>query len=226
MTPITTFFLITFLCVVMLILVLVGGHKARIEQRKLAAERVKNPSMPPVPLRYSAKDIRNIRIGSLLLVPLWVFMILIPFGYEWWAEIPPFEQLQVTSGELTYQDLGKRGDRMTGIKSASGTDFFTCATGQYDHTDCVFPMAEYEKLAGKPATVWWYEQPVYLFSTQKRLVRLVVDGEEKMSYERVVHLTGNAAGAAPWYIFVMLFLFISIVVGFERMIRGQKNEQC
>ena len=227
MTPITTFFIITFSCVVMLILVMVGGHTARVKQRKLAlaAEREKTPSLPPVPPRYSAKDIRNIRIGSLLLIPLWMFMILIPFSCTWWAEIPPFEQLQMTSGELTYQDVGKRGDRLTGIKSESSTIFFTCAEGKFFHPDCLFPMAEYEKLSGKPATVWWYEQPVYLFSTQKRLVRMVVAGEEKMSYEKTVRFTAIGAKWAVRVIFVVLVLFISIVIGFERMIRRQEHEQ-
>lgn len=86
-------------------------------------------------------------------------------------------------------------------------------------------MKEYERLAGKPATVWWYEQPVYLYTTQKRLVRLVAAGEEIRSYEKTVHFTEAAAKSAPWFIFVLLVLYISIEVGFERMIRRREHEQ-
>lgn len=176
--------------------------------------------------RYSAKNIRNIRIGYFALVLIYVFFVLIPLSYTWRATIPPPDQLQVTSGELAYKDVGKRGNRLTGIETASGTIFFTCAKGKFGaYPDCIFPKTEYEKLAGQPATVWWFEQPIYLFSTQNRLVRLVVAREEKMSYVKAVHLTEEAAKSAPWFIGVLLVLFVSIVVGFERMIRRQQREQ-
>lgn len=218
MTPITTFFGVLFFCVVMLIMVLFGGHKKRVEQRILSAERREDlsPSLP----RYSARRIRNIRLGSLLLVPFYIFVIFIPNYYTWIADIPLIEGLQVTSGEFTYQNVGNRGNKLTGIKTASGTIYFSCSRGKFgENPDCLFPMSEYERLAGQPATVWWYEQQVNLFDTQKRVVRLVIASKEKVSYEKTVNLTNKSSRNAVWIMFVMLVVFILIVVGFERMIR-------
>lgn len=175
--------------------------------------------------RYSERDIRNIRIGSVLTMLLYVFFVLIPSSYSALAEIPPLDRLQVTSGELTYQEVGKRGDRLTGIKVGSETIFFTCAPEKFVHPNCLVSKTEYENLAGKSATVWWFDQPIYLFSTQKRLVRLVVAGEEKESYAKTVDVTRRIAKSAPWFIWGALVLFISIVVGFEFIIRRQQHEQ-
>jgi hypothetical protein len=178
-----------------------------------------------VPRRFGPKDIRNIRIGYFVLALIFVFLILIPLGYTWRAEIPPSHQLRVTAGTLTYQEIGKRGNRLTGIETKSGTFYFTCSKGKYgSYPDCLFPLSEYEKLSGKPATVWWFEQPVYLFSTQKRLVRLDVSGEEKVSYEKTLKLTKSSAEDALWFIGAMFIAFISIVVWFERMIGREKHE--
>lgn len=177
------------------------------------------------PPRYSPKDIRNIRVGSVLTMLICVFVLLIPDFYEWTAEIPPFEQLQIASGDLTYQKVGKnKNEWLTGLKSASGETYFTCAAG-IGHPDCLLPVSEYTRLAGKPTTIWWFEQPVYLFVTHKRAVRLVVDGDEKVSYEKTLVVAKKNAKFAIWMAFIELGLFISIVVWFELRIREQKNEQ-
>lgn len=167
---------------------------------------------------------RHVRIGNLLLVPLYVFAILLPFGYTWRAEIPPPDQLQVITGELTHQDVGRGGDRLTGLKTASGTLYFSCATAKFDHPNCLKPP-EYERLQGKVATVWWFEQPIYPFIKQKRLVRLLADDKERKTYEMTLRDTESAKKIAPWFMVVAAILFLSIGVGFERAIRRQDHEQ-
>lgn len=224
MTPSTIFFIVALACVLMFILLLVGRNKVRFEQRKLAGERANNPSLSHPPPRYSTKRIRNIRIVNLLLIPFYVIVFLIPFLYIWMAEIPPFEKLHVTIGELTYQDVG-RGNRLTGIKTASGTELFTCSKAVYygGHPDCLFPMSEYERLSGQPAKVWWYKQSGYLFSTQNRLVKLEVAGKEIVSYGKTVELTQKASNSAPWFMFMILAIFSLIVAGQEQQIRSDRK---
>ncbi|MBC2731585.1 hypothetical protein [Thiobacillus sp.] len=175
--------------------------------------------------RYSTNDIRNIRIGSALSMLIYIFVILIPSTYAWLAEVPPQNQLQVMTGKLVYQDGPRRGDKLTGIQAASGTVFFTCSTEKFVHPNCLFPVTEYKSLSGKLATAWWFEQPIYLLSTQKRLVRLVVDRKEILSYGKTVDVTKKSAKSAPWFIGIWFALFVSIVIGFERLIRRQQHEQ-
>lgn len=224
MSPIAVFIIIASVVAIGLPLFIVSQYRWHVAQRKLAAERTKNPSSPSPPPRYNAKNIRNIRIGYVLSILIFTGMIFIPDIYTLRAKIPPFEELQVTSGEFTYQDVGKRGEKLTGIRTTSGVIYFTCATFKFDHPDC-FHMSEYEKLVGKPSTVWWYEQPIYLFMTQKKLVQLIVADEEKISRNNTVRITILAARDAPWFIFVVLVMFSSLVFGFERKIRRQEDEQ-
>lgn len=224
MTNSIIFFIIAFLCVVMLILVFAGSHKFRVEQRQIDDKKGDDQTSSSPLIQYSARHIRNIRIGSLLLFLYYTFEIFIPNYYTWIAEIPPIETLHITNGEFTYQDYGRRGNRLTGIKTASGTILFTCSTGKFgEYPDCLFPTSEYERYSRQPATVWWYEQPVQLFQTQNRVVMLKIAGKEEISYAKTLALTQKSSRNAPWLIFMMLFIFILIVVGFERLIRRNKN---
>lgn len=222
---IMTYFVV-FLCVVMLILVFVGGHNARVEQRKFIEERAKNPSLPPPPSIYgSTKRIHEIRRGNLLYIPLYIFGFFIPFLYIWMANIPPIEELHVTSGELTYKTMGNRGERLTGIKTASSTILFTCSQAVYygGQPNCLSPMSEYDRLSGQPATVWWYEQSGYLFSTQKRLVKLLVADKEIISYERTVALTQSSSKSAPWFMFGALVIISLFWIAQEQLIRRDQK---
>ncbi|WP_162084905.1 hypothetical protein [Sulfuriferula nivalis] len=178
------------------------------------------------PPRYSAKDVHNIRIGSLLTFLIYVFIILIPLSYTWMVTIPPINQLQVTSGELTYKKVGKNGSEyLTGIRNSAGVTYFTCASGIFgEHPDCLFPVTEYPKLAGRPAVAWWYEQPVYFFVMHKHLVRVVVTGEEKISYEKTLAWSRSTSKSAPWFILIMLGVFILIIVWFEVRIKESVTE--
>ncbi len=218
--PITVFFIITALCVVMLILVLVGGHQQRVKQQKFATERALNPLLPFVPPRYTAKQARNYRLGYLAIFLSYVFISLVPSLYERFAEIPPFENLHETVGEFTYEVTGKHGeDRLTGIKTSAGTLYFSCGPGSISHPDCVSPSSEYDRLSGKTAQVWWYEQPTYLFTTQNRVVKLVVDGKEKRSYNDTVEITKSVANSAPWLNLIFLSVYILFIIALEQHLR-------
>lgn len=176
--------------------------------------------------KYSQKDIRNIRIGSVICVLIYIFIVLIPLFYTWHAEIPPLGSLNKTSGKFTYKKIGNKGNYLVGVSSSSSATFFTCAASKFGaYPDCLQGKSEYEKLVDQPTTAFWFEQPVYLFSTQKRLVKLIVSGEEKRSYEKTVTVTRRSKASAPWWIFILLILFTAIVVGFELKIWRQKNEQ-
>lgn len=176
---------------------------------------------------WGKKHIREIRIGYVVLALIYVFVILIPLLYERNTRIPEMGELLQTNGNLICKEIGNRGDYLTGVKIVDGQpQFFTCSGGSFGaRPDCFGPRVDKcQKLSGKQTTVWWFEQPVYLFSTQKRLVRLAVDGKEEISRERTMELAKKGSLLSTWLIFVMLGLFLLIVVGFERMIRRHGHE--
>jgi hypothetical protein len=74
------------------------------------------------------------------------------------------------------------------------------------------PKDQAELLVGRSAEVWWFEQKVYPFFTQRRLVSLVVDGEEIISVANTSELQRTAAstnilGAVAVFLFVAWFIF-------------------
>jgi hypothetical protein len=71
-----------------------------------------------------------------------------------------------------------------GINTHSGVEWFSCKTGKLDYLGCEITHENYAALEGKEATAWWFEQPVYFASVQRRVMRLVVDGKELIRYEK------------------------------------------
>lgn len=182
---------------------------------------------PPPEGWWGKKHIREIRVGYAVLALIYVFAILIPLLYVWGAETPELGELRQTEGRLTCEEIGNRGNYLTGIKTQVGpTLLLTCSNGRYgSYPNCVGPTIKNCKmLADKKATAWWYEQPDYLFSKQNRLARLVVEDEVKVPYEKTIELTEKAALSSAWFILFLLGLFVSIVIGFERMIRRHRHE--
>lgn len=218
--PSAVVLIITPLCLLMLALVLIGGRRHRIEQDRLAVERAANPSLPPPVPRYTTQQARNYRLSYFALLAGFLFVIVIPGFYDWTSEIPNLEGLHETEGNFTYKVTGRHNeDRLMGIITNTGTMYFSCGQGYIAHPDCIHPSSEYDRLVGKPAQVWWYEQSVYLFMTQKRVGRLVVDGEEKVSYEHTVEVTKRTARSTPWLAIIILCIYAFVIVALERNLR-------
>lgn len=173
--------------------------------------RVKKP-------RFDAKRRRRLLICDLGLTAMYLFLLLIPAAYEWLIEIPSLDGLEVTSGTLLFKKTGTRGDYLTGLHTSSGSIFFTCATRWDGSThDCLVRSRPDESLVGKEATVWWFEQPVHLWATRKRLIRLVVAGEEKVSYE--ISMARTKIGRESVFVGLIIGLVGFLGIAFvERMV--------
>jgi hypothetical protein len=200
----------------MLVLLLAGGYK----HRNSLADKKLNLSLPLKPPKYTAKHARNYRLGYIVLLLGYVGVGLIPNIYDWLAEIPSFEKLHLSVGELSYKVSGKHGeDRITVIRTNSGELEFSCGAGMFGHPDCISPASEYDRLSGKVAEVWWYDQPIHLFTKQNKVVKLVVDGKEKQNYDNTVQITKRVAKSAPWLIFILLVFYTLIVAALEQNLR-------
>ncbi|PPK49869.1 hypothetical protein BY454_1471 [Marinobacter persicus] len=69
-------------------------------------------------------------------------------------------------------------------------------------------LHEKEGLEGRGVTVWWYEQPVYLFLKQNRLVRLDVSGKTIVSRNDTIEDVGRNASKAPFWVGLYFFVFL------------------
>jgi len=135
------------------------------------------------------------------LIPLvYIFLVLIPDWYELRTTIPSFENLRETQGAFFYKHVGKRGD-LIGIKTELGDKLFTCRLNLTfgNNHDCLSPLIDLNQLTGKSATVWSFEQEIYPFDKQDRLMKLVVDGKELVSVSNSVQKIEGHARSTPWW---------------------------
>lgn len=153
-----------------------------------------------------------LRKSNWLLIPIYLFAVLIPLYYEATAEIPPTEKLHVTDGMLVIKWIPRRRE-LTGLQNEAGNIYFTCRIGVFSKkNNCISTFDEAKKLVGKRATIWWFEQTIFPFSTQRRLVRLVVDGQEKISLARTLQATRSASGNARWEAVGLFVFFVAVAV--------------
>ncbi|MCL2876325.1 MAG: hypothetical protein FWF12_08575 [Betaproteobacteria bacterium] len=117
------------------------------------------------------------------------FLFFIPGYYTVSTKIPPFEELQLATGVFSYKGKGGKGG-YTIILNKDKKNYYTCRLPSIDDNDCIWEgnktKHKLDSLVGKTANIWWFEQKTYLWATQRRLMRLVVDGHEEYSYAQAV----------------------------------------
>ncbi|HMW19066.1 MAG TPA: hypothetical protein PKN34_07900 [Azospira sp.] len=117
-----------------------------------------------------------------------------------------------------------RGDYLTGVRNDAGTQIFTCGIGLWSHPACTGVRPD-DSLIGKAVTVWWFEQSVYPFVRNKRVLRLVVAGEEKRTYEKTLRLTGKNKQRIPWFVSISMGCFLILALWYAKVIRRRLDEQ-
>lgn len=161
------------------------------------------------------------RNGSWVLLPIIIFLDYVPSYYEYTTVIPPESSLHRATGALAYTYSGKGGVRI-GLKGPDGTVFFTCAERLSLRSLCLSEK-EVAALKGQPAEVWWFEHKYYLFSSRKRLVRLNVDGVEKISREHTVRMAKSSADFRIWIDGAYTVFIIVVMIWAEKLERRRQD---
>lgn len=166
------------------------------------------------------------RNGSWVLLPIIIFLNYVPSYYEYTTVIPPLSSLHRSTGTLAY-NYGNKGGVTIGLKGPDGTVFFTCATRLSLRSLCL-PEEEVAPMRGQSAEVWWFEHKYYLFSSRKRLVRLNVDGVEKISREHTVRMAKSSADFGIWIDGAYTVFIVLVMIWAEKLERrrqdGKSNE--
>ncbi|MFC0702238.1 hypothetical protein [Marinobacter persicus] len=166
-----------------------------------------------------------------LFVPIMVLFVVIPKFYVWVAEVPSLDELKIYKGFVYNKKVSSRKGWKVGVRNGKETKLFTCGSGLGAMYNCYsghVGLHEKEGLEGRSVTVWWYEQPVYLFLEQNRLVRLDVSGETIVSRNDTIEDVRRNASKAPFwvglYIFVFLLLSAYFVVMEMRKTHGKEYD--
>ncbi|WP_149028956.1 hypothetical protein [Serpentinimonas barnesii] len=128
-------------------------------------------------------------------------LVWVPRIYVLATEIPPFEQLQRSSGEIYFEDAARAGWRTT-LKTDQGTLSFSCWTGV--GSTCIF-SPNLNEWQSRPATVWWFHSP-NLYTGDQFAAQVEIDGVIVLSYQDSVRRLQIAKESAPVVIVIFLIL--------------------
>lgn len=154
-------------------------------------------------------------------LPRWDRWFAIPFMFVFFAlvgwvpelyvratEIPPFEELQRTSGIISFERAGRAG---WGVKlnTDHGILAFSCWTGGRNK-DCVHETQGHKikELQNLPATVWWFPRP-NPYTQDQFAAQIEIDGVIVQSYQESVERLSIAKSDIPAFMaFFIIFPFV------------------
>ncbi|MEE3664566.1 hypothetical protein V2I52_22035 [Brenneria sp. g21c3] len=155
------------------------------------------------------------RVFILLVSLLSLSTGIIPLYYSWIAQMPKLEDVYYSSGALVVKKLAK-GDRQIGLKNNGTIEYFSCASSVASrHSGCGIKNELLNDWAGKNAEIGWFNQPVYLFYSQRKLIWLRIDGDEKISLSKSEKLMLIDGSDAPIFIFFHVLFLIFLIVSCE-----------
>jgi hypothetical protein len=176
--------------------------------------------------------VRKMRRSLWLFPFIYIFFSIIPIYYEYKTEIPPDDALNKTDGKFLYRHIGK-GGYIVEMFDGGGKHSFTCRKNIFlgNSHSCLFIKGDdFSPFNGKAATVWWFDQEIYPFIHQQRLVRLVVNDHELVSRAETIASAENSISVAPWFslvflVFMILFAYY-VEFHFLRSIENHEHEHC
>lgn len=155
-----------------------------------------------------------------------------PIIYSWGVFFPETKDIKHTKGKFIYKAAGK-GDYVPGIDNSGREEYFGCKKQAGLHHYCINDRELYKKYKGdnleryyfetwkgKDAELSWFNQPVYFFSEQRRLIELTVDGVVVIPAENVRRvIEENRESWVNDLAFYLIFLLIFSLV-FNKFIAG------
>ncbi|WP_241629038.1 hypothetical protein [Rosenbergiella epipactidis] len=158
--------------------------------------------------------------GPLLIALIFIYTLLYifftPLYFAYVAKFPEEDEIHYSEGLFTFKSLGKQKYQL-GLITPTKTEFFSCISsyigshicevnriyseqideelgnkGKFSKQDST-PIL-YKRWQGKPAKFAWFTQRYNIFSTDRRIVQVIIDGKEVLSHERVINTINSAKG--------------------------------
>jgi hypothetical protein len=89
---------------------------------------------------------------------------------------------------------------------------------------------DFSPFDGKVAIGWWFDQEIYPFIHQRRLVRLVVDNKEEVSRAKTIADAETSFNLGLWIAIGLLIFTVFMAYYFEfhilRRIEKHEQEHC
>ena len=155
--------------------------------------------------------------GGWMVIFINLFIIWIPAYYLYMTDIPDENDLRKSEGTIVYKELTK-GDNLIGLSNAEGIEYFSCRTDSFSRKKRCFGKPNIILLDGKYGKIYWFEQKMYLFTKQKTLAKLIVDGEEKYSFNKFKKFFLSAKKWISWIAIILFFFSFIVVKAYDKKI--------
>jgi len=169
-------------------------------------------------------------------LPRWDRWFAIPFMFVFFAligwvpelyvratEIPPFEQLQRTSGKIFFES-GGRGGWVTKLKTDQGILSFSCWTGGRG-SGCVDapPGRSLKEWQNHPATVWWFLRP-NPYTRDQFAAQIEIDGAIVLSYQDSARKLSISKDILPAFsVFYVVFPIMYLAIRMRSCLKQKRS---
>lgn len=137
----------------------------------------------------------------------YLYCVPVPIFYVLETHFPEKQDIHYTEGLFIYREVGRKNYQV-GLRTNNGNEFFSCkpyypapdlceVDRQHykkledelkrndKNTNIVIEPKLYQQWKNKPARIGWFTQRYNLFSSDRRVVQLIIDGNEIVSNENV-----------------------------------------
>ena len=171
-----------------------------------------------VTFRSAVQHVRSDRLAQFLLsITALSFFFLCMQVFVPSFQIPPIDQLEVSSGTLV-SHATKNGiptERSTHVLMEDGTEStFTCTAGGRVSVHCMSPETHRQAI-GQRISIWWFTVPGLGPDGGKKIaVRIEINGKEMVSYSamRTEYMQGNPFRIIGWLFLTLFLVLVTILV--------------
>jgi len=148
-------------------------------------------------------------LQSLTFIYFCVYFFYTPLYFNYITKFPKEDEIHYSEGLFTFKSLSKNKYQM-GLITPAKTEFFSCLSSYTDSHLCEVNRIHFDQIneelgnkgkfsrkdptpvlykrwQGKPAKIAWFTQRYNIFSTDRRIVQVIIDGKEVLSHERVIN---------------------------------------
>ncbi|KGD75295.1 hypothetical protein HA49_08705 [Tatumella morbirosei] len=178
-----------------------------------------------------------------------VYCVLTPIFYALATDFPEEKDIHYSEGLFTYRDAVNKNYQI-GVRTGSSTEFFSCKSSYLSPNLCEIDRKYYDKLKehlkknnkrtnvilepklyqqwqDKPAIISWFWQRYSIFGIDKKVIRVIIDGEEVVSGENVRKTI--ISNHDDWWINIAMslpFILFTFVITRQVILNKEiKNEQ-
>jgi len=191
---------------------------------------------------------------ALICIYTLLYCFFTPLYFAYVTKFPEEDEIHYSEGLFTFKTLSRQKYQM-GLITPAKNEFFSCESIYFGPHVCevnliYFKQIKDEKLGnkakfskqdstsilykrwqGKPARIAWFNQRYNIFSTDRRIVQVIIDGKEVISNKSVIRTINSEKNKLHIILYIVisspLIFFIALlskrIILNQDLIDGEKN---